>query len=134
MAPLSFGFLWLIVFLWSPSLPAGVEADLEYISPAELAARLGSPDLVIIDVSPPSVYTTYSRKIKGARRELPGQASDWGRQYSPEQTLVLYCRCQEEFASRQVAAVLKFQGRSRVLVLKGGWEAWVQGGYPTEPK
>lgn len=121
-------------FITMPLLPAGAAAAVDYITPAELLARLDSPELVIIDVSPPSVYDTYARKIKGARRELPGRASEWGRQYPPEKTLVLYCHCHEEFASRQVAEVLRLLGRPRVLVLQGGWEAWIKKGYPTEPK
>jgi len=33
-----------------------------------------------------------------------------------------------------VALRLKELGFERVFALKGGWDAWVQGGYPTEKK
>mgnify|MGYP001146703709 CR=1 FL=1 len=128
------GLLGLLCFVSIPPLAVAADLTVNYITPAELLARLDSPEVVVIDVSPPSVYATYDRKIKGARRELPGRASEWGRQYPPEKTLVLYCHCSQEFASRQVAEILHLLGHPRVLVLQGGWEAWVKNGYPTDPK
>lgn len=128
-----FGLAGGLVVLWLLGM-SGTAGAVGFISPAELNERLGDPGLVILDVSPPGTYATYDRKIKGAGRELPGQVDEWYRKYPPEKTLVLYCHCHDEFASRRVAQLLEMLGRTKVLVLQGGWEAWEKAGYPTEPK
>lgn len=56
----------------------------------ELRDRLTEPKLVVIDVRTGRDWTGSERVIQGAKREEPG-AIDWAKDYSPGQTLVLYC-------------------------------------------
>lgn len=57
----------------------------------ELKAKLGSPDLVILDVRARSDWTGSDRKITGAVREDPGAFSAWAGKYPKGKTMVLYC-------------------------------------------
>ena len=56
-----------------------------------LRAKLGSPDLVILDVRVGSGWSRSDRKIKGAVRENPAQVADWLGKYDKEKTYILYC-------------------------------------------
>ncbi len=57
----------------------------------ELKARLGDPDLIIIDVRQPADWNASSTKIKGAIHEDFESVSDWASNYSKDKTIVLYC-------------------------------------------
>lgn len=57
----------------------------------ELKARLGAPDLVVIDVRRDPDWNDSSRKIAGAVREDPEAVREWAPKYPAEKTLLLYC-------------------------------------------
>lgn len=57
----------------------------------ELKGRLGSPELVVIDVRRAQDWDDSSRKIAGAVREDPDAPQKWAGKYSTAKTLVLYC-------------------------------------------
>jgi hypothetical protein len=57
----------------------------------ELRARLGAPDLVVIDVRVPKDWSGSDMKIAGAVREEPGEAEAWAVKYPKEKAIVLYC-------------------------------------------
>jgi rhodanese-related sulfurtransferase len=57
----------------------------------ELKARLGSPDLVLIDVRAGKDWKESDYKIAGAIRENPQEVDKWGEKYPKGKTLVLYC-------------------------------------------
>ncbi|MCU0308618.1 MAG: rhodanese-like domain-containing protein [Thermoleophilia bacterium] len=59
-------------------------------------------------------------------KEVPG--------LPPDQELVFYCDRPGEATSMKIALWAFDNGRSRVGVLVGGWDAWKAAGYPTEPK
>jgi hypothetical protein len=67
------------------------EAGVPLITAAELKARLGSPDLTILDVRRDAHWNASDRKIVGAVREDPEAVESWAGKYAKEKTLVLYC-------------------------------------------
>ncbi len=63
----------------------------EVVRREELRARLGDPDLVILDVRRATDWSTSDVKIQGAVRADPGDVAAWADTYPKEKTLVLYC-------------------------------------------
>lgn len=57
----------------------------------ELKAKLGSPDLVILDVRTGRDWSSSEFMIKGAVRQDPDQLEAWVDSYAKDQTIVLYC-------------------------------------------
>ena len=56
-----------------------------------LKDKLGSPDIVIIDVRVGNSWTASEVKIKNAVREDPQNAGAWMNKYAKDKTFVLYC-------------------------------------------
>ncbi len=84
---------WLVLLLLTAVLPgvaAEVPGKVNLITPAELKSRLGETHLVIIDVRAAGSWAQSDRKIKGAVRKDPDQASIWGRQLPKGKEFVLY--------------------------------------------
>jgi predicted sulfurtransferase len=57
----------------------------------ELKEKLGSPDLVVIDVRTAYDWSQSATKIKGAVREDPHKVASWLSKYPQDETIVLYC-------------------------------------------
>ena len=57
----------------------------------ELKARMGDPNLLIIDVRYGNDWTDSDSKIKGAIREDPKVFDSWASKYPKDKTLVFYC-------------------------------------------
>lgn len=68
-----------------------VEGEAPRMAKEELKARLGSPDLVLLDVRYGRDWTDSNLKIAGAVREDPKKFDTWKGNYSKGKTLVLYC-------------------------------------------
>ena len=66
-------------------------AEVARITKEELRARLGDPDLFILDVRRANDWSKSNAKIKGALRADPGDVAAWADKYPTEKTLVLYC-------------------------------------------
>lgn len=60
------------------------------IAKEDLRARLGDPDLIVLDVRTEGDWQASGRKIRGAIRENPSRFEAWADKYSKEKTLVLY--------------------------------------------
>jgi hypothetical protein len=73
-----------------PAVPIA-EAGVPLITAAELKAKLGSPDITILDVRRAAHWNASDRKIVGAVREDPEAVESWAGKYAKEKTLVLYC-------------------------------------------
>lgn len=73
--------------------PAGAPAAAEAarMDKQTLRARLGSPEVVIIDVRAATDWLLTSDKIKGAERQNPRQFDEWAGKYGKDKTIVLYC-------------------------------------------
>jgi hypothetical protein len=85
----------LLVSLMS-GLLAGITAvasasDVPKITAEELSARLGSPDLIIIDVRVERDWKSSPLKVKGAVWEDFQDVDTWAQKYPKDKTIVLYC-------------------------------------------
>jgi rhodanese-related sulfurtransferase len=76
-----------VVLLATTIAMAGVPT----ITAEELKAKLGGPDLTILDVRREAHWKASDRKIVGAVREDPNAVQSWAGKYAHERTLVLYC-------------------------------------------
>lgn len=87
-------FLPLILFLFGGCATTDgrpVSDQVPRMSIKDLKARLGSPDLVVLDVRQPGDWSAGNTMIAGAIREDPREFSRWHDKYPKEKTLVLYC-------------------------------------------
>jgi rhodanese-related sulfurtransferase len=65
--------------------------DAPRISQEELKAKLGSPDLILIDVRTKKDWDVSSGKIVGAIRMDPDTFDDWAGSLAKDKEIVLYC-------------------------------------------
>ena len=65
--------------------------DAPRITAEELKAKLGDPDVVVLDVRPPGQWERSDQKIAGAVREDHLDVEGWAGKYPHDKTLVLYC-------------------------------------------
>ena len=70
--------------------PAAAQ-EVNRMSLEELKGRLGSPDLVIIDVRREGDWKSSTVKVKGAVREDVDKVDAWMNKYPKDKTLVFYC-------------------------------------------
>ena len=87
---------WMMVVLvgitsLSLSLPHIAAAGTPKITAEELNAKLGDPDVTIIDVRRAGHWKGSDQKIAGAVREDPKNVGGWAGNYAHDKTLVLYC-------------------------------------------
>jgi hypothetical protein len=66
-------------------------AEAPRIEKDELKAKLGSPEVVIIDVRSYTDWFLSGDKIKGAVRENYRDFDSWSAKYPRDKTVVLYC-------------------------------------------
>jgi rhodanese-related sulfurtransferase len=91
----------------------------------------GSPPL-IVDVRSPTAVILEPRSIPGALRVPLKQISEGLLGLPRELDIVTYCTCPEEAAAAEVAKILMDNGFKRVRPLRGGLEAWIDGGYSVD--
>ncbi len=87
-------FLLVVLFMGLTAFGAGTalaQESVPRITKDELKARLGSPDLVVIDVRGAHGGTGKEPVISGAVREDPSSPEKWAGKYSKKKTLVIYC-------------------------------------------
>ena len=85
--------LWGVFLLLGPGcvLLPGREVQVPWMTKEELKTRLGSPNLIILDVRKKPDWDATSRKIPGAVHENYGAVKEWAAKYPPDKNLVLYC-------------------------------------------
>ena len=79
-------FLGLEIAVWA----MGKSADAPRMTTEELRSRLGSPEVVVLDVRTGDEWTNSKEKIQGALREDPEKYNQWAAKYPQEKTLVFY--------------------------------------------
>jgi len=131
-------FLTLIFLVIGLFTTFAISADVPRMTKDELKAMLGNPDLLILDIRPGRDYMFSDSKIKGADRpygmtmghitpsQFPSKDKD--------KTIVFYCASPNEEISAPIVQQFMEQGFTKVYVLKGGWEEWLNANYPTEKK
>ena len=65
--------------------------DVPRVSKDELKAKLGSPDLVLLDVRSKNDWEKSSEKITGAARMDPESVDSWFGTLPKDEEIVLYC-------------------------------------------
>jgi hypothetical protein len=70
---------------------AAVAADVPTMTKEELRAKLGDPNVVVVDARTGRDWKTSDVKIKGAARGNPVDVAAWAGKYPKDKTLVLYC-------------------------------------------
>ena len=65
-------------------------ADVPKMSKEALQAKLGNPDVIVIDVRSPGDWAPSNTKIKGAIREDPPKVSSWMEKYPKDKTMVFF--------------------------------------------
>jgi hypothetical protein len=65
--------------------------DAPRMEPEELKAKLGQPDLTLLDGRAGSDWEKSDSKIPGAVRVDPHDVSSWAGQYPKDKLLVVYC-------------------------------------------
>jgi rhodanese-related sulfurtransferase len=85
---------WLVLMICSVAigwaLPLAA-ADRLVMEQQDLLERLGSEEVVVIDVRTGGDWRNSDRKIRGAIRENPGDVASWADRYDQRKTIVLYC-------------------------------------------
>ena len=83
----------LLALLAAGVLLAGVAAAKETprVSKEETKAKLGSADVVVLDVRAGKDWKKSDSMIKGAIREDPRKVEQWAKKYPKEKPLILYC-------------------------------------------
>ncbi len=70
----------------------GQNVEAPRMTKEELKAKLGNPDIVIIDVRIGEEWKVSKEKIQGAIREDPEKdIKNWAEKYPKDKTLVFYC-------------------------------------------
>ncbi|HEX4770525.1 MAG TPA: VTT domain-containing protein [Bryobacteraceae bacterium] len=104
------------------------------VSASEIARRLYSDlhdDMVVFDVRSHGYYSTKAIRIKGSSRIDPNLLVEQVESLPKDKEIVLYCTCQREATSINVARILQKHG-FRTSIIKGGLRAWKKGGHPLE--
>ena len=66
-------------------------AEIPRMSKEELKAKLGTPDLVIVDIRVGTDWKASEVKIKGAVRGDPQDIETWAKKFPKDTAFVLYC-------------------------------------------
>lgn len=85
------GWLWGLLLCSLVLLPFQSHAKVAVMSTDELRAKLGSPDVVIVDVRQGKDWKASETKIKGAVRVETEAIETLATTYAKDKTLVLYC-------------------------------------------
>lgn len=78
-----------IIFLGGLTPVFGNEVG--YMSRDELKSKLGSTDLIVLDVRTSPDWDSSDTKIQQAIRENPNAVDTWAGNYDKAKTIVLYC-------------------------------------------
>jgi membrane protein DedA with SNARE-associated domain/rhodanese-related sulfurtransferase len=104
------------------------------ITPEQLRDLLKTCDSVsIIDLRHPAEVQREGSKIANALVVRPEDLRLRAHEIPREREVILYCTCPNESTSARLALQLKKLGIPRVRPLAGGFEAWRDLGFPTEP-
>ena len=103
------------------------------LAPEQLRDRLQSGDRIrIVDLRAAIEYRVTRQTVPGAIRMDPEELEARHGEIPRDCDVVLYCTCPDEGTSARAALALKKRGIERVFPLEGGFDAWLERGYPVE--
>jgi glyoxylase-like metal-dependent hydrolase (beta-lactamase superfamily II)/rhodanese-related sulfurtransferase len=111
-------------------LIAEAARGIAFMSMDEVARRLGSSDLVILDVRERDEFA--KGHLPGAKHIPRGQLELRVDKELPDPTARILAYCQFGKVSTLAAATLRSMGFGRAVALDGGYDAWVKATLPTE--
>ncbi len=104
------------------------------ISAPELKERLDRGEaIVIVDLRSDLGYHGDGIKIAGAIWIPPEDFEERYTEIPRGRPVVMYCTCPNEVTSARMARLLIEKGYQEVWPLLGGFDGWVELGYPTDP-
>ncbi len=104
------------------------------ITPAQLKQRLDrGEEIVIVDLRSDLSYHIDRVKITGAIWIPPMDFEERYQEIPRDRPVVMYCTCPNEVTSARMARLLTEKGYTKVWPLLGGFDAWRELAYPTEP-
>jgi membrane protein DedA with SNARE-associated domain/rhodanese-related sulfurtransferase len=105
------------------------------ITPEELNGKMeAGEDLTVVDLRHPLEFDADRVKVPGALHMLPEELAKRHEEIPRDRDVVLYCTCPNEATSAMMTLRLHRLGITRVRPLSGGFDAWVEGGFPLETK
>jgi rhodanese-related sulfurtransferase len=105
--------------------------DIRQVTPQELREAMQRGDAVAVDVRGTVPYELGH--IDGAVWMPLGLMNQRAGELPQEKLIVTYCTCKAEETSLEAARLLaNAHGFKRVAVLKGGYPAWMNAGYPVK--
>jgi rhodanese-related sulfurtransferase len=108
---------------------------IEFITPEELKTKIAKNEpLAILDLRSQNSYEQSDKKIKGSLHTRVRKVATRLREIPRDKEVITYCACPADQAAILAARELLTNGFTRVRVLKGGWDAWLQAGGPVQPK
>ena len=118
-----------------PKTNPAPKATVEFIAPEELKAKIANNEPVsIVDLRGPSIYARADKTIVGAVHAKVRRVVYRLREFPRDREVVTYCSCPADEAAIIGAQSLLANGFTRVRVLKGGWNAWLQAGGQLRPR
>jgi predicted sulfurtransferase len=87
---LPFAILGVLVVLMACAKMQGAN-DVSRVTKEELKAKLGSPDVVLLDVRAKNDWEMSNEKIAGAVRMDPQTVDDWAGTLPKDKDIILYC-------------------------------------------
>lgn len=85
-------------------------------------------------VDPPREVTDNRDILPGAIHMKPRELQDGAREILFDRDIILYCLRPNEASSARAALSLKKLGITRIRPLQGGFEGWIDSGYPVVQK
>jgi rhodanese-related sulfurtransferase len=108
--------------------------DVSRWQPVDLYAAFRMGDAVLpVDVRDRG-YAEATEQIRSSIRVDPQEFESQIASLPDDRELIFYCERPDEATSMKIALWAFDNGKSRVGVIIGGWDAWVAAGYPVEPK
>jgi rhodanese-related sulfurtransferase len=105
------------------------------ISVDELHRKLESGESpVILDLRPLSELENDPSLIRGALHMTMEEVEHRQQEIPRDRDIILYCSCPNDVSSARAALLLRRNGIMRVRPLLGGFDAWRERNYPTEPR
>ena len=83
--------LWITALALFLAAGSAVAADAPRMTIEALNARLGEPELVVIDTRAAGDWGSSAAQIRGAVRRDPNAVAAWAEEYEWGQTIVAYC-------------------------------------------
>jgi rhodanese-related sulfurtransferase len=89
---------------------------------------------IILDLRSLEELQQNASIIRGARHTTMEELALRAQELPRDRDIILYCSCPNEISSARMALQLRRKGFNRVRPLLGGFDAWRDRNYPTEPR